>query len=493
VNLSETEASSQRVDALLTVTRYMAGELKGPHAIQRLTTIADEDSATFDIVLWLSRIHMREGNYTKAISIARECLTEFSTSLDSSAEAEFHFLIGHCYLKVDMATSALSHFRRAWELDPELRGIHEGLAYTFTALSDMKAAERQWVLALNRNPESIDALLRLSDMHIALGNAAKALEYVRRARFVSPENPEAALLSAVALEQLGFLTRAESAYQEVLQLCSEQQADMRNDDGVPEADEKLLAVRSIAESSLARILVAHARAIGKEEKLRDALKKLDRAIVLAPEYADAYAVKGALLAEAEQWNEARSAYQRYIAMAGQEAWSSLLLGRVVARSGDQDEALALFNECVRMDPSMMEAWAWICRIHIEKGRCEDAGDALRSLSPSDVDYVILANSVAACFFGDSDLDSAESIFRMLIEACPNEPSGYYNLAETYLQQGRKTDALDMLEAWASREEPGKAINHLERSRDDLLSLEGMLRYQQLKAALRKSHGTAVQK
>jgi tetratricopeptide (TPR) repeat protein len=78
--------------------------------------------------------------------------------------------------------TALAHFERARQIDPEQSDIHASAAWSHAALGQLDRAERAWTAAVDLNPNRRPHWLELGKLRLRLGRHAQALDATDRAR-----------------------------------------------------------------------------------------------------------------------------------------------------------------------------------------------------------------------------------------------------------------------------------------------------------------------
>jgi adenylate cyclase len=131
----------------------------------------------------------------------------------SEPNADYHVLRSWLALKKHQHDRAIAEAERALELNPNdveaLEALAEALIYAGQPMAGTELAER----AIRQNPTSLGrALYLMGTAEFALGNSAKALEYLERATRQAPkETYFAGILSAVHGE-LGRIEQAKTAF-----------------------------------------------------------------------------------------------------------------------------------------------------------------------------------------------------------------------------------------------------------------------------------------
>lgn len=197
------------------------------------------------------------------------------------------------------------------------------------------------------------------------------------------------------------------------------------------------------------------------ESMKDARKYFEQAITLDPEYAQAYvglADTIAMLAKGENGFGHQAFFgvlDRDIAgqLANQYIDKALLRepnlaeayavrGLVLAMLQDQiDDALSSLEKATAINPSLAKAHMWKFAVLDSLGRFTEAWDTLEIAYQ--LDPVSVANQYNRGFylFEKGELDESESQFTQLVKDFPNNPMGYAGLASVSYTTGNISDSL----------------------------------------------------
>jgi tetratricopeptide (TPR) repeat protein len=82
---------------------------------------------------------------------------------------------------------AAHEYRKALDLQPAQPGLHASLGFVLLQAAKLAEAEAEFRRELKANPDSVEALLGLADVHLAMNDVNGALEDVSRILTISPE------------------------------------------------------------------------------------------------------------------------------------------------------------------------------------------------------------------------------------------------------------------------------------------------------------------
>jgi len=176
-------------------------------------------------------------------------------------------------------------------------------------------------------------------------------------------------------------------------------------------------------------------------KLDDALANCAKAIALNPDDFRSHGIAG--LAYAAQWKmkSASAEFATVIRLKPQLKEFYLLKAKADTSLGDLDEAIALCEEALKLDPNFADAYATIGEAleHTEQ-RQSEAISAYQSAIQIDPKLFRVYDSLGQLFLNLKDEKSAEKIFRQGMAADPKHMSGRFQLGRLFVQQGKLVEA-----------------------------------------------------
>lgn len=119
-----------------------------------------------------------------------------SLSLAAPQSGQMQQAIGHELERIRDLPGAIASFRKALTANPDLPGIHFDLAEALhgsDSQSDRAEAEKEYTLALDKNPREVQAAVRLGDLHAERNDFEGAAGLYQRALNQQPNNADAAL------------------------------------------------------------------------------------------------------------------------------------------------------------------------------------------------------------------------------------------------------------------------------------------------------------
>jgi tetratricopeptide (TPR) repeat protein len=131
--------------------------------------------------------------------------------------------IGSCLGDLGRFAEAESYLRRALSrLDDAL--THYNLAFVLTRMGRLAEAKQEYELALQRDPNHIEARMNLAAVLLRQGNLDRAARELGCVLEIEPENPGAHTNLGLTLAQQGHLERAVHEFREALRIDPQQQS-----------------------------------------------------------------------------------------------------------------------------------------------------------------------------------------------------------------------------------------------------------------------------
>ena len=347
-----------------------------------------------------ARSKQHEGDAAALYGLGRAAQTErdwpaardfFERALAAQPEASIvHYALGQTFRELGQEDEARRHLALAGPdpvrfHDDAVRGV-EALATgsgahllaggRALAIGDYDTAIAEHRLAVQANPESLEATLGLAFSHLragaaaegsgAAGHADQAKAALRSAVRLAPDRAYVHYTAGANLASLGELAEAESELRRALEL-----------------DQRYLEARF----SLGRVLAVRGRH-------QDAVRELTAVLELDPRTVDARFARGESLArlgrEAEALDDLRAALAVDPARTDVQMWVADALAR--ARSWDQ--AIAHYDAVLELEPARREAWMKKATALFIAGRYADAAATLERASAQLPDDRLLATATA---------------------------------------------------------------------------------------------------
>ncbi|MCC7126869.1 MAG: tetratricopeptide repeat protein [Acidobacteria bacterium] len=179
----------------------------------------------------------------------------------------------------------------------------------------------------------------------------------------------------------------------------------------------------------------------------DALRHLERAVTLQPDYAPAYNNLGVVLRAAGRTDEAIAAYERGLQQPGAYADLHFNLANALRDQGRTDEAAAHLRQAVTAAPAdAAGAHNNLGLALAAKGQMADAAAEFRAALALDPSSVIALRNLGNILATVGDRDQALDTLRRAAALAPNDALVRYDYGSVLLEAGRYADAVAEFEA-----------------------------------------------
>ena len=238
--------------------------------------------------------------------------------------------MGDLCMKMSAFAEAVNAYDAAISADPGQRNPHAGRGEALKNLGRLKEASKSFTMALRIEPDDVTSLYMLGECMFAVGRTHDALHLFRRVHDMSPATAAVAMYNmAGCLSELGRHKEAIASFERALKYDDEDWDSM-------------LGIGS----SLA--------AMGRGDA---AIEEFDFAADNGPEdiAAQALLLKSRLLEDMKRSDDAMSACDMVVEIAGCNTEAMLRKGRILARSGRRLAALSCIAAAKNCDPSHKRA------------------------------------------------------------------------------------------------------------------------------------------
>ena len=287
-------------------------------------------------------------------------------------------LVGLTYLGLNRVEDAVTAFKKALEINPELNYVLNNLAKCHLQKRDKKSAIEAYREASRTSALDCESHFYLGLAHQTAGNLDAALDSYRAAIGVRPDHAKALCNLGVVLGWKGDLKKASKAYRQAIE------ADV----GILKAHVNLADVlikRNRLQEALDAVLDAlemdpgfafahdaHSRVLKRLGRLDEAVEAGRRAVRLAPDNGKIRSNLGSALASRGKLKEALTELDRAVRCRPVHHSRHLNRGNVLARMRQWERALEAFQEAARLAPGDAETRIKIGRVLDQLGRFEEA-------------------------------------------------------------------------------------------------------------------------
>jgi len=264
----------------------------------------------------------------------------------ASAEAYAH--LGLLEARQARYADAVAFYRRALALEPEMPGLRLNLGLSLFKSGELKAAAETFTPLLRSLPASSPDVQRVTVLigmsYYGLGEYAEAIPYLKDAAGRDAQSLELRLTLAHSCMQAKQFSCVLDVYHQILLLN--------------------------AESAEADMLAGEAL-----EEMRDdpgAMQQFQAAVKANPKEPNVHFGLGYLLWKLKRYPEAADQFQAELANVPDHVYALAYLADAKIQMQDNDAALPLLQEAIRLDPKMELAHVDLATLDAEAHRQQDA-------------------------------------------------------------------------------------------------------------------------
>jgi arylsulfatase A-like enzyme/Tfp pilus assembly protein PilF len=175
-------------------------------------------------------------------------------------------------------------------------------------------------------------------------------------------------------------------------------------------------------------LIKDAGADSSEDRIDEAMAKIERVLDEDPDILEAYYIRGNLLTKKKELEKALVAYQD--ALARDPEYKSALYGlaSTYQELGRTKEAEVGFRRILELDPRDNRAYYMLAKIQVDRNDFEGALHLLKQAVDIGSERAPLHNLMAECYIGMKRYDEAEAEIGKALEMNDELPTAHFNLA-----------------------------------------------------------------
>lgn len=253
---------------------------------------------------------------------------------------------------------------------------------------------------------------------------------------------------AVALHQAGRIDQAEPLYREVLRLDPRQpdalyllgvMALQRGDAGGGAAllDKAVAVAPDFAEAHASR-----GTALTRLGRHADAVEAYERSLAVRPDHPPTLGGLGVALAELGRFGEAEAAHRRAIALDPRTPAGHTNLGNALRAAGRLEEAAEAHRQAVLLAPGYAEGHNNLALVLQELGRADEAEAAFRRALELKPDLSTVWSNLGTLLCDRKRYDEAAEAHRRAIALAPRYAEAHHNLGLALQAQGDIVGAAD---------------------------------------------------
>lgn len=298
-------------------------------------------------------------NYVSDLTLAAgEHRIKFEVLFRRSLDNRYYFYLDNFFLvrKENGQRVSLGALPEIFPKDMEDRSID----------TPFKPFEEYEVL-IRDNPEVVDNYIELAKMYSLAGDYLNALKYLRRAAFLSPDEPEIMLLLAKNLIWKGSVVEGLDMYRELLEIIPER-TDLWTEAG------KIAAWTGL---------------------YFDSLEFFDGGLDILPDDLSLLTNLGITNLWMGDVNQAELIFEKVAKQAGEELDSNIELAEIFRINGYPDRAIAIYRSLINLYPAELQLYFDLEQAYIENDEREkipSIRDITANTFITGTDYTIVTNS-----------------------------------------------------------------------------------------------------
>ena len=204
-------------------------------------------------------------------------------------------------------------------------------------------------------------------------------------------------------------------------------------------------------------------------QLDAAVESYQRAIIIKPDYPEAFYNKGSALQDQGNLNEAIEAFNKAILLKPKYADAHYNKGNALQKQGHLEEAIKAYNCAVSIKPDYADAHTNMGLTFHEQGNLEEAILAYRKALSLKPDNSHAFNNLGVSLQSQGNLEEAIMSFNKAISFKPNEAEAYVNMGNALREQGLLDSAMESYQkALSLKPDHAKAIENSENLAIQLL-------------------------
>ena len=207
-----------------------------------------------------------------------------------------------------------------------------------------------------------------------------------------------------------------------------------------------------AEQACGRLLELHPKSLPvinllgavlqRQRKWQEAIDIYNQAILLKPDFAEAYSNRGNALHQQGKLDEALESYDRAIQIKPDYSIAFFNRGNVLCQLRNLEEGLKSYDKAIELKPDSAEAYSNRGNILGELGELEEALTSYNKASALKSDYVEAHSNRGNILGFLGYLDEAQKSYETAIKLKPSYAQAHSNLGSVLEQTGRLIDAIE---------------------------------------------------
>jgi tetratricopeptide (TPR) repeat protein len=392
-------------------------------------------------------------------------------------------LLGNSIAGLKDIDSAIKEFEEAIRLDPDQSGVYTGLAALKASQGDLQAAEQIFKQAIETDPKAVPPRLALAQFYWSTNRLADSEQMLKTTLESAPADPMANLALAVFYQAAGRAEEAEPYLRAAVKadpnprlkiatadyyiahrrahdakpllaplaqdrrfgaLAILRLAGIAQAEGQPEEALQILENRLTVEPKNALVLAAKSDVLRMQRRLDEAVTVADAAIAASPTSAQAHFVRGRILAEQGQREQAERAFNDVLRLNPRASAARVELARLQV-STDVDEAVAQAQQASKEDPQRGAARLVLARALIQKREYAEAEKVLDELMKAGPNIAGVHVELGGLYALRKDMTRAREAFERALALEPSSVDAIEGLVAIEFATGRRAEGLARIE------------------------------------------------
>ena len=275
---------------------------------------------------------------------------------ENPSSAEAAFVVGKLELADGNIEKATEHIRDAVELQPNWAQAHFVLGSILLMNDELKRARASLARSVELKPDFLEARRLLVQLHAQLGEHEYAIENGRRYLQVRTNDYATMILIAQSMVRIGMLQEARALLEQIPEDSRTVEAHY--------ALGRLAMVEGNAEEAMSsfnnadkasphdpRVLSSMLMVDAADGDVSDSAKKVDAALVVSPDSAALWRVRGLVNLRQRDIEKAEEAFLKSVEIDPGAVDNYAQLARIYAASGRLDRAIEQYDAAAKAQPS----------------------------------------------------------------------------------------------------------------------------------------------
>jgi tetratricopeptide (TPR) repeat protein len=372
-------------------------------------TALEDDPGSEEAVTQLARLYNEEGDSKKAIAVLN------SVPEGPARTSKVYAALGATYEQQKDYKNAIAAYQHALVLDKDNLDAMRGLAQNLANDNQMEAALNAYKTLQEADSQDGQASVEVARIYRHMGKFDLALENLKKAEALAPDQPEVMYEEAIVMEGQGKYDEAAALYQKLVTRST-------SPDGHYSAGER--NNRALFLERLGNVY----RETGKSAQAVDTFRKM--VDLGGEEAARGYNDIIDTYREQKQWPEATRAAQEAVKKLPDDKGLKLALAQQLSDDGKPDEGIQMARSVIKGESTDRDAYAVLSQIYARLKRWKEAEEALdeaEKLSTRPDEKASVQYFRGILFDRQKKYEQAEQAFRQVLQEDPNNSSTLNNL------------------------------------------------------------------